>query len=235
MLALAARECKFCPGRSLGLNDHGGAEHPRHHPRRRPPTASPSTGTAGHHPRRDRRRGGDPLARACSTTSRRRRRCTGRCCSTPSTTGSLIMGETDRGPRRGLAPGRAGPAHRLPVLRGAARLRAPRPLGGARGRPDPAPRSSPACCDRCSSGPCGFLEREMDAGRHPPLRRPAPRDHRVRGGALVRVRRAPRRLAARARTPSAPASVGRRAGAHRRPVPPRPGAVTILPRLPIAR
>ena len=70
-----------------------------------------------------------------------------------------------------------------------------------------------------------FLEREMDAGHHPPLRRPAPRDHRVRRGAVVRVRRTAGRLAPRRGPPRTGRARGR-AGAHRRPVPPRPGTLT---------
>ena len=47
----------------------------------------------------------------------------------------------DRGRTRRLAAGRAGRARRVPVLRGEPRLRAPRPLGSAGGRPDPARRA----------------------------------------------------------------------------------------------
>ena len=57
----------------------------------------------------------------------------------------------DRGPARRLAAGRAHAARRVHVLRGAPRLRAPRALGGARGRPDPARRARACCCGRCST------------------------------------------------------------------------------------
>ena len=73
---------------------------------------------------------------------------------------SALMDETIGGRAgRGLAPGRAGHPHRVPLLRGAPRLRAPRPLGGARGRSDPASRSWPRVLRPLFERGAGFLER----------------------------------------------------------------------------
>ena len=84
-----------------------------------------------------------------------------------------------RRPDRGLAPGRAGRARRVPVLRGAPGLRAPDPPRGARRRSD-ALRAAPgrAAPDVRPGRP--FLQAQMDAGL---LRRYDPRQLLLTGTA----------------------------------------------------
>ena len=69
----------------------------------------------------------------------------------------------------------------------------------------------------------GFLEQRDGRRADPPLRRPPARDHRVRRGAVVPLRRPAGRFAAR-RGPHQPGGARGRAGAPPRPLPPRPGA-----------
>ena len=86
-------------------------------------------------PHRDRRRGRDPPAEPAAPLPVEGSALPGRAALRPGGLGDPGHGRRRRSDR-GLAAGRAGRARRVPLLRGAPRVRAPDPAGGARRRAD---------------------------------------------------------------------------------------------------